>query len=75
VKADLEYLRILDLAASCSETEVAEALRALLAAVELPASDAVRALVAPQRPAVPEVAAVAVDLAAYDALLCSEAAP
>jgi hypothetical protein len=75
VKADLEYLRILDLATSRSEAEVAEALEVLLLAAELPASDALRALVAPQRPDVPEVAAVTVDLAAYDALLCSEAAP
>jgi hypothetical protein len=75
VKADLEYVRILHLAASSSETEVAQALEIVLAAGEIPTSDGIRAVVTPERPAVPQVMAVAVDLSAYDALLCYEVAP
>ena len=47
VRGDLEYLRILHLAAATMETEVEAALECLLEAGEVPSADAVRALVEP----------------------------
>jgi len=68
-RADLEYLRVLLLAASTLESEVAAALELLLEAGELPLADAVKELVQPDAPAVPELAVPEVDLGSYDALL------
>lgn len=70
VKGDLEYLRILHLAASTMESDV-EAALALLFAEDRPISAAaVKALVAlTLAPAVPDLSPSAVDLGAYDALL------
>jgi hypothetical protein len=67
--AEVEYVRILHLAASTMESDVAQALEGLLAAGTVPTAAQVRARVAPERPEVPDVAAGAVDLAEYDGLL------
>ncbi len=66
--ADVEYLRILHLAARTLESEVETALARLLAEGALPLADRVRPLVEPATPPVPELVLPAVDLAAYDAL-------
>lgn len=71
--AEVEYVRILHLAASTMETDVEQALERLLQAGMVPTAEAVRGLVAPERPDVPALAAAAVDLAAYDDLLASVA--
>jgi len=55
------------------ETDVEQALERLLAAGTVPTAEQVRALVAPERPEVPELAAGAVDLAEYDSLLAQYA--
>jgi hypothetical protein len=69
-KGDLEYLRILHLAASTLEAEVAAALTQLQAAGQAITVDAVKAVIAtPMRIDVPALAPATVDLAAYDALL------
>ena len=68
-KADAEYLRILHLAASTLESEVATALELLLAEGETPSSARAQALIEMQRPAVPSVEPLEVDLTDYDTLL------
>jgi hypothetical protein len=69
-RADIEYVRILHLAASTLEASVERALAELLAAGEPFDYAAVRARAAPETPAVPELAALAVpDLGVYDALI------
>ena len=68
-KADMEYLRILHLAASTLEADVQAALEKLLAAGGLRSAEAVKAAVAPVRCEVPHLAVPEVDLRAYDALL------
>jgi hypothetical protein len=70
-KGDLEYLRILHLAASTLESNVAAALARLQTAGASITVDAVKALIAPPSSgvAVPALASTAVDLAEYDALL------
>jgi len=72
-RADLDYLRVLHLAASTFESEVDAALVLLLAEDRVPTIEAVRDLVAPDKPAVPEVAVQQPDLHAYDALLAGGA--
>ncbi len=68
--ADLEYVRILHLAATTMECEVEAALGGLLEAGQVPEFDRVKALVKPTAPQpVPHVHVRAPDLAAYDALL------
>jgi hypothetical protein len=70
VKGDLEYLRILHLAASTLEADVEAALSLLLAEKKAIRSDVVQAMVTEKTTiAVPDVALPAVDLGAYDALL------
>jgi hypothetical protein len=71
--AEVEYVRILHLAASTMETDVEQALDRLLQAGRVPTAEAVRGLVAPERPDVPALAVAAVNLAEYDALLASVA--
>jgi len=67
---DLEYLRILHLAATTFETEVEVALELLLDAHETITSDRIKAVVGnTQLPDVPGLAPGKVDLAAYDQLL------
>ncbi len=68
-KADIEYLRVLHLAASTVEEEVETALSALLADDTLPRADTVRATVAPAQPEVPDLEPPVVDLTGYDGLL------
>jgi len=68
-RADLEYLRVLHLAAATMESEVAAALELLLAEGTLPGFDAVRALVVDSEPEVPPMKPLTVDLSAYDRLL------
>ena len=68
--ADLEYVRILHLAATTLECQVEAALAALLDAGELPEYDQVKAQVAPTpNRACPHVCVDRPDLGAYDALL------
>jgi hypothetical protein len=70
VKGDLEYLRILHLAASTMEADVEMALALLLAEGVVPTSDAVKAIVAtPSRVEVPALAQPVVELKTYDGLL------
>jgi hypothetical protein len=67
---DVEYLRILHLAASTMESDVAAALGLLLTEGGRLTSERVKVLVLGERqPTVPEMAAPTVDLHAYDALL------
>lgn len=68
-KADQEYLRLLHLAASTMESEVATALELLLDEGQVPDVDAVKELIDVQRPEVPRLTVPAPDLTAYDALL------
>ncbi len=67
--ADREYLRVLHLAATISESEVEMALQLLEEAATLPTCDAVRGLVDPV--AVPQVVLAPINLAHYDQLLVS----
>ncbi|MHC4481831.1 MAG: IS21 family transposase [Planctomycetota bacterium] len=68
-RADVEYVRILHLAASTLEATVAQALETLLARGEPFDYAAVRALAAPEPPAVPLLGQPAPDLGVYDRLL------
>jgi len=67
--ADIEYLRILHLAASTMESDVEAALELLLDAGETPSSQKVKTLVAPEPASLPELDIPSVDLGGYDALL------
>ncbi len=67
--ADLEYVRILHLAATTVEAEVDAALAGLLDEGTVPRFDAVRARVKPRRTACPDVILDEPDLAEYDGLL------
>jgi len=73
-RADVEYLRILHLAASTMEKPVEDALVAMLDAGDAISFDAVRDRVAPTRSVVPVIDIPAPDLAAYDRLLVGGAA-
>jgi transcriptional regulator with XRE-family HTH domain len=69
-RADQQYVRLLHLAATTSETEVETALRLLHEARSTPTMDAVRELVCGQlQVTVPEVATPVLDLSPYDQLL------
>ena len=69
-KGDLEYLRVLHLAASTIEADVAAALELLLAEGKEVSSAAVKALTSnANRPELPVMAVPVVDLSAYDELL------
>lgn len=68
-RADLEYLRVLHLAAATMESEVAAALELLLVEGAVPGFAAVRSLVVNAEPQIPAMKPLAVDLAAYDRLL------
>ena len=72
-KGDVEYLRILHLAASTIEADVEDALTALLASGAAVTADATkactRAAAADAAPEVPALQVAPVDLAVYDALL------
>lgn len=73
-QADLEYLRLLHLAASTTEADVDQAIRDLLSRDELPELEAVAAIAAPRDPERPHVEVPEVDLSTYDHLLCEEVA-
>jgi hypothetical protein len=68
-RGDLEYLRILHLAASTMEADVKAALDLLLAEGHDVTIDAVKAIVSPAKIEIPELAPPVVDLASYDALI------
>ena len=68
-KADIEYLRILHLAASTMESDVETALVLLDEQQIVPTSDRVKAIVAPSKPEIPVLEIPAVDLDGYDDLL------
>lgn len=68
-RADVEYVRVLHLAASTSERPVEAALGALLERGGPFDYAAVKALAHPDEPAIPHVAIGEPDLASYDALL------
>lgn len=69
-RADQQYVRLLHLAATTSEAEVATALELLHDAGTPPTLDVVRELVGgPLRVRVPDLAAPVLDLSAYDRLL------
>ncbi len=72
-RADVEYVRVLHLAASTMESRVEEALVALLARGERPDYAAVKALCAPEKPVVPIINIPPPDPAAYDCLLAGAA--
>ena len=67
--ADLEYIRILHLAATTVEAEVETALACLLEAGDIPTFDSVRERVAPRDNECPQVNLDEPDLKAYDDLL------
>ena len=68
-KADIEYLRILRLAAITMESAVEEELKRQLETHGLLSADDVRDRVAPEEPEIPEIDVPAADLSAYDELL------
>lgn len=70
--ADIEYLRVLHLAASTMESEVEAVLERLLAAGTLSSAGQVKASVAPARPQVPMLETPEINLADYDSLLGTE---
>ena len=76
-QADVEYLRILHLAASTMEAEVEAALELLLGQKQVPRIERVKELVSPSAPSSPpEMPAYEIDLGQYDALLVGgEVAP
>jgi hypothetical protein len=68
-RADLEYLRCLQLAAETMESEVEAALSLHLEGGRLPTAQAIEDIVRPKPPAIPELSMPGVDLRSYDALL------
>jgi hypothetical protein len=68
-RADVDYVRILHLAASTMQARVEDVLEQLLQRGERPDFLAVKALAAPERPTIPDVHIPAPDLAVYDRLL------
>jgi hypothetical protein len=68
-KGDVEYLRVLHLAASTFEADVEVALELLLGAGRPFDAEAVKALVSPRVVEVPELTPAVVELRIYDALL------
>lgn len=68
-QTDLEYLRVLHLAASTVESDVEAALERLLSAGALVSADQVKREVTPATTEIPHLAAPVVDLSGYDELL------
>jgi len=68
-QANVNYLRVLRLAARTMEADVAAALSEVLDAGELPLFERIESLVAPREPSLPEVEIPAVELDGYDGLL------
>ena len=73
-RGDLEYLRILHLAASTMEADVAAALALLLGAGKAITAEAVKELISSSTIEVPALAPATVDLTEYDTLLVQEVA-
>jgi transposase InsO family protein len=71
-QADLEYLRVVHLAAATMPADVEAAIELVLGDERLPTFDAVRSLVCERPAEVPEMAPLAVDLASYDELLVAK---
>jgi transposase InsO family protein len=70
IGADVDYVRILHLAATTMESEVEAALELLLTSGDVPTPEQVKSLVAPRPPSEPiQMPELAVDLTGYDALL------
>lgn len=67
-KGDIEYLRLLHLAASTMETDVEMALDLLLDQGTSPSSELVKELVSPEKPEIPKLAVFVPDLSEYDQL-------
>lgn len=68
--ADMEYVRLLHLAASTLQVDVEAGVELLLAKGEQPTSERVKMLMAKDKPpTAPELPALVVDLHEYDALL------
>jgi transposase InsO family protein len=72
-RADVEYVRVLHLAASTMQSSVEAALTTLLERGERPDYATVKALCAPDKPAVPKVHIPPPDLGDYDRLLAGGA--
>ena len=72
--ADLEYLRVLHLAASTAESEVEAVLERLLSAGTLTSAAEVKAAVAPRKVVMPVLETPSVNLHEYDGLLGGEEA-
>jgi hypothetical protein len=72
-RADVEYVRILHLAASTMESLVESALTSILATPRAFDYAAVRAIASPEKPKVPDVKIGVPDLSVYDALLAGGA--
>jgi hypothetical protein len=72
-RADVEYVRILHLAASTMQACVEQALEQLLGRGDRPDFLAVRALAAPDKPLIPQVHIPPPDLGVYDRLLAGGA--
>jgi transposase InsO family protein len=68
-KADIEYLRLLHLAATTMESDVERELRRQLDADTLPSADEVRDRIAPPEPEIPDVFVPDAELSSYDDLL------
>jgi hypothetical protein len=73
-RADLEYLRVLQLAAKTMQCEVEAVIERLLGQDGLPQIDTVRSQVVRDKPEVPEMAKLSVELTGYDELLVGEVA-
>jgi len=73
-RGDLEYLRILHLAASTMEADVATALGLLLGGDKTITAEAVKELISSSTIEVPALAPATIDLAEYDTLLVREVA-
>lgn len=71
-QADLEYLRVLHLAAATLQHEVEAAVELLLDAGKLPTLGEVGCLLTDRKQEVPELAPLAVDLSGYDELLVAQ---
>jgi hypothetical protein len=73
LKGDIDYLRILHLAASTLEADVESALALLLAEGKAISADIVKSMVTtPIRTELPVLDALPIDLSAYDSLLANE---
>lgn len=71
--AEVQYLRILHLAASTQQRTVEAAIATLMDDGTVPAADRVKAAVVTERPAIPDLAQAHPDLHEYDGLLGQEA--